>query len=730
MADIYNQQRVLGVRLVDDGTVMHNGQRVIGISDAGGALFSGNIRTIGVDVLDADAAIHNEQPVLGAVVIDDGRKLYNGMLVVPAYAVNGSLDPQPREGFAADPTITGSNANNNVNFRGVYTLSDYMGSEFRVGILPGDTNALTSNHVAVGRWDGNDTSPNATTALIETMFGGTPGFANATDIQWSDWTSSGVMAGQPAGTQVVVSFNTGGAGQSDTAFVASPTNSVNYFKADTTAWQDEDVTGYSGTGFNFGVAFIETRGGSPPQTPAGDYIPLTAEDAIFSRNTVSNSPVTITAGKSLVYRTIEENSGNPTFTFQDNTTGSFLSGTSRETVRLGGNTTIQYAYFESVGIPPDDHADTIQVYSPATRGKTINIKNATIKGHNDYATAGFFCSDDWGGAINFEYVVFDGGPYGCRIDASPGCRIELRFKDVYFVDGSFGTAPFLIQDVGTGTHAILQWENVRYATIVNGQIVPGELIPQPAFTPADLTPSLWLEPARGGLFQSNAGVTTAAANNDVVGYLPDLSGNARHYLSGADNTTRPTLQGVGTKPCIRFDGVNDFLMRAESLGLLASPDGYTLAFALKANSPAVDARLFSEGNSASNNTLFIPLQAHNPAATTLSALYRNDAGVQLVNPSTMTNANVFNGSDRVLIITDDGVTIRSYVNGVAGASTNWTRSGTFTIDRSAIGCLLRAASGNWFAFDLYGAVAVSRVISTVERARLTTHEGGLAGLSL
>lgn len=251
----------------------------------------------------------------------------------------------------------------------------------------------------------------------------------------------------------------------------------------------------------------------------------------------------------------------------------------------------------------------------------------------------------------------------------------------------------------------------------------------PYFTPLDLEPALWVEPARGGLFQSNAGTTAAAANNDVVGYLPDLSGNAKHYTSEADNTTRPTLQGVGTKPCIRFDGSNDFLQRTESLGLLAA-GAYTLAFAIKANSPAVDARLFTEGNSASNNTLFIPLQAHNPTATTSSALYRNDAGTQLVSPSSMANANTFDNTDKVFILTDDGTFIRSYVNGGTGASTGWTPSGVFTLNRSAIGCLLRATSGNWFAFDLYGMVAIKRVLTVTERGHLKKYMGNLAGLSL
>ena len=55
MSSLFNDQRVLGIRLVVDGTVLHNNQLVIGIVDAGVTLFVNNIRTIGVDVLGADA---------------------------------------------------------------------------------------------------------------------------------------------------------------------------------------------------------------------------------------------------------------------------------------------------------------------------------------------------------------------------------------------------------------------------------------------------------------------------------------------------------------------------------------------------------------------------------------------------------------------------------------------------------------------------------------------------
>lgn len=254
----------------------------------------------------------------------------------------------------------------------------------------------------------------------------------------------------------------------------------------------------------------------------------------------------------------------------------------------------------------------------------------------------------------------------------------------------------------------------------------GSVITRPPFTPLDLSPTVWLEPAQGGLFQSNAGGTAATANGDAVGYLPDLSGNARHYTSVADDTTRPTLQGVGTSPAIRFDGVNDVLYRTSSLGLYAA-GAYTLAFALKGNTPATDARVFAEGNTATNNTLFIPLQTSAGTATSSALMYRNDTGAQQT--GSLTNAGVFDGTDRVFIITDDGTTIRTYVDGVAGPTINYTR-GTYTLDRSGIGALMRAAVSNWWAGDIYGMIAATRVLTDAERAKLTSYMGDLAGLSL
>ena len=92
MAQIFNGQRVRGVRVLDEGATLFNMMQVRGVRVADdGVLFDGGQQTIGVDVLDQDRAIWNEQLVMGVVVITDDRALYNGMEIFPAWALTGSL---------------------------------------------------------------------------------------------------------------------------------------------------------------------------------------------------------------------------------------------------------------------------------------------------------------------------------------------------------------------------------------------------------------------------------------------------------------------------------------------------------------------------------------------------------------------------------------------------------------------------------------------------------------
>lgn len=93
MASIFNEQRVLGVRVVADGTMLFNWLPVLGVVDAGPTdTFTDSKRVLGVDVLEADVPMHNDQPVRGVVLIEDGRKLYNHMEVIPVRALSGVLE--------------------------------------------------------------------------------------------------------------------------------------------------------------------------------------------------------------------------------------------------------------------------------------------------------------------------------------------------------------------------------------------------------------------------------------------------------------------------------------------------------------------------------------------------------------------------------------------------------------------------------------------------------------
>jgi hypothetical protein len=255
-----------------------------------------------------------------------------------------------------------------------------------------------------------------------------------------------------------------------------------------------------------------------------------------------------------------------------------------------------------------------------------------------------------------------------------------------------------------------------------------------AFTPASLSPNLWIEPGKGGLFQTIDGTTTAAtATNDVVGYAPDQSGNGFHLTAAANDTTRPTLQGVGTFPYISFDGSNDLLRRTAAL------NSYTAGTAswfccIRSNSNGTSTIVAGEGSSSTTNPIYAPIQANGTTATTASGLIRTDDNTSLLPTATVVQTGVFNGSDHVYGVIDDGTgaTVTPYLDGVAGSAVAYTARGgkALTADRLAIGGLQRSTASNWWAGRIYGLVIVNRALNSTERANLTTYLGNLAGLSL
>lgn len=215
---------------------------------------------------------------------------------------------------------------------------------------------------------------------------------------------------------------------------------------------------------------------------AAATIPLSWDDPMFS--TVMDSDVIyIPDGGTVSYKSITMGGGDgePVASVICNgaATMDHIRINSQEGVRVGGDgaVNIDSSYIEATGVGAD-HADCIQAYSPGGSG-TIHITNSTIRAHDTAATAGLFVADNWTGTITLDNVVFWGGPYGTRIYPDVGGDNYLSFKNVYFV-GPFGYGPFIVDaDVGGHTNHITCWENVRNATVVNGVLVPGSVIPCP-----------------------------------------------------------------------------------------------------------------------------------------------------------------------------------------------------------------------------------------------------------
>ncbi|WP_407119846.1 Ig-like domain-containing protein [Bradyrhizobium sp. STM 3561] len=288
-------------------------------------------------------------------------------------------------------------------------------------------------------------------------------------------------------------------------------------------------------------------------------IPLSWNDPMFSGVTTSNS-VNVPNGGTISNKSITDTGdtasvvGTGSFSIDD------VRINSQEGVRIGGSGTVSInnSYIETTGLP-GDHADGIQAYAPGGHGN-VTITNTMIVSHDQNATAGLFVADYFDGNFTFANDVFEGGPFGLRInaDAGPGHTYNVALKDVYFIQDSFGSAPFSIS-VPAGyegaTLNITQWDNVRWATIVDGQLVPGALIPppQPLSGTAPTTPTVPTTPTAPGAptiasFSTDSGVAGDKITNDSTLELKGTAaaGSTVKIYDGTTQIGSTTATSTGT----------------------------------------------------------------------------------------------------------------------------------------------------------------------------------------
>jgi hypothetical protein len=215
--------------------------------------------------------------------------------------------------------------------------------------------------------------------------------------------------------------------------------------------------------------------GSDASQSGSASMPLSWDDPMFA-NVTSSGALVLSGGATRSNLSITQDGGAASIQCNGSCSLDHIRISSSEGVRcVTGTLSINSMWIEAKG-RSGDHADGLQCYSPGSTGTNV-ITNTTFRAYNSNATAGYFSADNWKGSHRFENVLFWGGPWGLRIPYDGGSAVYL--KNVYFVKGSFGYAPFLFDANSSGHVPILQWENVRWATIVNGQLVPGDQISQP-----------------------------------------------------------------------------------------------------------------------------------------------------------------------------------------------------------------------------------------------------------
>jgi hypothetical protein len=201
----------------------------------------------------------------------------------------------------------------------------------------------------------------------------------------------------------------------------------------------------------------------------------------------------------------------------------------------------------------------------------------------------------------------------------------------------------------------------------------------------------------------------------------DLSGNAFHLTVG----NGPTYQANSGIPYVNLDGTDDYFFRNADLGMFAA--GATSAFVAVRGNPNTDRRLIAAGNSADNGPIYSPLQSGQATSNRAAAFVRG-ATVMFHTATTvagdLSTTAVFNNADHVVGVVDTGTTLTLWIDGAeqsAIGSPDYVRSGTPTFNRFALGALLRAAAGSFFAGRVYEAVVYLRALNDTEAGDVSTY---------
>ena len=201
----------------------------------------------------------------------------------------------------------------------------------------------------------------------------------------------------------------------------------------------------------------------------------------------------------------------------------------------------------------------------------------------------------------------------------------------------------------------------------------------------------------------------------------DKSGNARH-VSQPTAELQPIYQpnGFNQQPTVSFDGTDDNLYRTDAF---VYQTGGACVYMVAKSSPLANSRhLFAEASTASTNPLYGVSTAGTVGSTKSRYFIRNDANVTVATLPSSSNAP-FNDSPHMIGFLDNGSTLIISTDGTDDSPVACVRSGTLTLDRFAVGGIMRSTPANRFNGEISEIIIGNGDLSLAARRQL---EGYLA----
>jgi hypothetical protein len=225
------------------------------------------------------------------------------------------------------------------------------------------------------------------------------------------------------------------------------------------------------------------------------------------------------------------------------------------------------------------------------------------------------------------------------------------------------------------------------------------------------------------------------ANSGFVVTWYDQTTNARD-ITQATAGSQPRIVNAGTIdlengfPTLEFDGVDDHIFNTTPW--LYANGVMTACLVASIPAPANERRIFGEGSSTNSQPVYSGQTGGGAGGyDDMSAWVRNDAGVTLLdNLGPRMLADQFDNTIRALVWRDDGSNIDGFGNNTQGTTRTYTRSGVSTLNRFAIGTLLRATPVTPVAMSLSEAIFFPVALSTTDRIAVNTSQAEAYGFTL